>query len=742
MFTLVLAPLFLLSLVIFVNVHELKIHIRVILATLSLPILQSNHFTLSSLISTTNHILCAHLLGPIWLQLLIILSTTRSRSTFLETFGSIIWNCACTKTLTSWRPNQWRQPHDYQLCTRPMSPLPRLLPQLLLALPMSRPHHDLENPTEQTHATPPSSYESAWHLLPDTISFTLACLKSNDRLLILLICLCILRLLFLSCFSFCIVFFSFLDYESVCFKVGTIVVPLTFCWIPPCHPSPILVTEIRCRTDGSDLKLSLASNNHLHVDLVFVPPYTPPWDFLYSCLTDHQYITPFTGFYEAHELNEILDDMSMCRVSIWYFVLFLFFMDPDTHAPFPASQQASSMFSGDTVLPNFSCLFPITFDGTTDFEDFVTQFDYVASLCDWRTTHQVICVLSFFLPVSVATLWVFIVPWFEPSTVMWTYFFTLFELSMPLIKMHIGLKLKLCANNQDKLSPLISGDKRFSPHCFSCRGCPQWNTLDHFCCRLVPPHCSVGGSQSESRRCWRCTASIRGNSFIPWNWRFESQTSGFNNISTDTPLDTFTELVRSRRTEIQEAVDQPSRTDQNASQNNQRYRSDSRNKSRYWSPLPGPRRKNNFSDFKKPNQPNEQNNTRNSNNQRNSSLVRFSDKSNNNKGDRVSSSQRSDEQKRKTLWPKQPFLPWVQSMFQMWQKWQFQARMPCTPPKLKLKAPAYQRGNGAGNSKSLKLTKCLNSVLDEKSVIVRVVTACEVPLDVVRHTRKCFLFVL
>ena len=53
--------------------------------------------------------------------------------------------------------------------------------------------------------------------------------------------------------------------------------------------------------------------------------------------------------------------------------------------------------------------------------------------------------------------------------------------------------------------------------------------------------------------------------------------------------------------------------------------------------------------------------------------------------------------------------------------------MPCPTPKLKLKAPAYQRGNSAGNSKKLQQTECLNSVVDDKSVFVRV-AVCEIPL--------------
>ena len=51
------------------------------------------------------------------------------------------------------------------------------------------------------------------------------------------------------------------------------------------------------------------------------------------------------------------------------------------------------------------------------------------------------------------------------------------------------------------------------------------------------------------------------------------QTSVVNNISSETP---FTELVRSLRPEIQDAVAESSRTDRRVSQNNQRDRSKSR----------------------------------------------------------------------------------------------------------------------------------------------------------------------
>ena len=47
-------------------------------------------------------------------------------------------------------------------------------------------------------------------------------------------------------------------------------------------------------------------------------------------------------------------------------------------------RKSSNMSSGATVMPNYSCLLPALLDGTTDFEDFVTQFNSVASLSDWE----------------------------------------------------------------------------------------------------------------------------------------------------------------------------------------------------------------------------------------------------------------------------------------------------------------------------------------------------------------------
>ena len=60
-------------------------------------------------------------------------------------------------------------------------------------------------------------------------------------------------------------------------------------------------------------------------------------------------------------------------------------MDTDDQAPNVASQQFSSLSTGATVMPKYSYLLPGPFDGSTDFENFVTQFNSVASVFDWET---------------------------------------------------------------------------------------------------------------------------------------------------------------------------------------------------------------------------------------------------------------------------------------------------------------------------------------------------------------------
>ena len=54
-------------------------------------------------------------------------------------------------------------------------------------------------------------------------------------------------------------------------------------------------------------------------------------------------------------------------------------------------------------------------------------------------------------------------------------------------------------------------------------------------------------------------------------------------------------------------------------------------------------------------------------------------------------------------------------------------------PKNKQETPTYQRGNCAGNWKSLQQMECSNSDLEDKNVYVRV-KECNIPLDAVCDT--------
>ena len=209
------------------------------------------------------------------------------------------------------------------------------------------------------------------------------------------------------------------------------------------------------------------------------------------------------------------------------------------------------------------------------------------------------------------------------------------------------------------------------------------------------------------------------------------QTSGVNNINTETALDTFTDFVRSLCTKIPDAVATSSFTDRHTSQNNQRGRSDSRDSNRYRSPSPGPRRNNNFSNFKKPNQPNERNTARDSNSQKNNCKVRFSDNSKNNKRDRSSSSQRSDDEKFKHCGRNNHSRRECKACFNCGKIVHF--RHECRAQRQNLNWKHLRINEATGNSKSLKQTECLNSVMDDKSVFVRA-PVCENPLDAVCDT--------
>ena len=321
-------------------------------------------------------------------------------------------------------------------------------------------------------------------------------------------------------------------------------------------------------------------------------------------------------------------------------------MDPDDQAPNVASQQSSSMSSGATVMPNYSCLLPAPFDGTTDFEDFVTQFNSVASLSDWENHPSGDLRPQFFSARLSGDALSFYRSLTRAQQTNMNRLLHAFRAQYAPNQDVLKAKVKALRQQPGQTIPAFFRELRdLARNAYPVEAVRNEILLTTFIAGLSNPTVRWEVRKAKPADADAALqAAVETHSFLEIDG-LKIQTSGVNNISTETPLDTFTELVRSLRTEIQDAVAKSSRTDRNASQNNQRDRSESRDSNRYRSPSPGPRRNNNFSNFKKPYQPNERNTARNSNSQRSNSKVRFSDNSKNKKRDRSSSSQRSDEEK-------------------------------------------------------------------------------------------------
>ena len=166
------------------------------------------------------------------------------------------------------------------------------------------------------------------------------------------------------------------------------------------------------------------------------------------------------------------------------------------------------------------------------------------------------------------------------------------------MKMLLGLKLKLSVNNQDKPTPFFSVAARFSPQCLPVEAVRNETLLTFFIAGLSNPTVRWETRKMKSRSADAALqAAVESHYFLEID-SLKLQNSGVNSISTETPLDHFTELLRSLPTEIQNAGAQSSRTDRNIWQNMRRDRSDSQNSNRYRSLLPVSRRHNNLSNFR------------------------------------------------------------------------------------------------------------------------------------------------
>ena len=279
-------------------------------------------------------------------------------------------------------------------------------------------------------------------------------------------------------------------------------------------------------------------------------------------------------------------------------------MDPDDQAPNVASQQSSSMSPGATVIRNYSCPLPAPFDGTTDFDDFVTQFNSVASLSDWGNHPTGYLRPQFFSARLSGAALSFYRSLTGARQTNIHHLFHAFRSQYAPNQYVLKAKVKALRQQPGQTIAAFFRELRdLARNNYPVEAVRNEILLTNFMAGLSNPTVPWEVRKAKPADADAALqAAVETQSFVEIDG-LKLQTSGVNNNSTETPFDTFTELVRSLRTEIHDAVAKSSRTDRKASQNNQRNRSDSRDSNRYRSPSPGPRRNNNFSNFKIPNQP-------------------------------------------------------------------------------------------------------------------------------------------
>ena len=290
-------------------------------------------------------------------------------------------------------------------------------------------------------------------------------------------------------------------------------------------------------------------------------------------------------------------------------------MDLDDQTPNVALQQSSSMSSGATLMPHYACLLPAPFDGATDFEDFVTQFTSVVSRSDWENHPSGELRPQFFstrLSGDALSVYRFLT---RPQQTNMNSLFHAFRTQYAPNQDVLKAKVKALRQQPGQTIPGFFPELRdLARNAYPVEAVRNEILLATFIAGL-----SNSTVRWEVRTAKHAAADVALQAAVETHSLLEIdglkfQTSGINNISTETPLDSFTELVRSLLTKIQDGVAKSSRTDQIVSQKNQRDSSECRDSNRCRSPSPGPRRNNNSSNFKKPNVPNERNTARNSNN--------------------------------------------------------------------------------------------------------------------------------
>ena len=246
-------------------------------------------------------------------------------------------------------------------------------------------------------------------------------------------------------------------------------------------------------------------------------------------------------------------------------------MGPDDQAPNVASQQSSSMSSRATVKPNYSCFLLVPFKGTTDFENFATQFNSIDSLSDWEQQPSGDLRTQFFSARLSGDALSFYRLLTRPQQTNMNRLLHAFRTQYAPNQDVLKSKVKDLHQQPKQTIPAFFRELRqLARNAYLDEAVRNEVLLTTFFAGLSNP--TVWWEVQEAKLADADAAlqsAVETQSFLQIDG-LKLQTSGVNNISTETPLDTFTDLVRSLRYEIQDAVAQSSRTDKNAFQNDPR----------------------------------------------------------------------------------------------------------------------------------------------------------------------------
>ena len=157
--------------------------------------------------------------------------------------------------------------------------------------------------------------------------------------------------------------------------VGPTQVPLNFCWFPPHLQFPVVFFELQYATNGSPIVLPLFPTSRLKKTLwISFPTFMPGLIFKIAWMSIVMKLFSRVLF----TIMNLVNWLTICQ---WNCVSLVF----PIYRPINNSQTLP--MTAHVPAPKSSSLLPPSFTRLTDVEDFITQFEAVASFSDWSTLN-------------------------------------------------------------------------------------------------------------------------------------------------------------------------------------------------------------------------------------------------------------------------------------------------------------------------------------------------------------------